>query len=163
MLKADWTDEALSNIRGDESLGAEVKQLALCLAQNRLAVVPAVAQKRLEWFRFIANTPEAGRSELRDYAWELLQIYPMRLRDPVEALSVAKRAVKKDGERDYLSLYTLALAYEANGDPAKATDAQQKAIELLPPGEPNRSAYVKRLEKYKSAAMGAAAVEKESH
>ena len=150
--KHDWSNEALATIRDDASLTSVVKSLASRMAQDRLAVVPELARRRIEWFRFIANTPEAGASELNDHARELLHIIPVRMRDPASALQIAQKAVELSGGKNPHILDTLAVAYGANGKPDKAAEAEQKALELLPPDAPNRSINIQRLKQFRAAA-----------
>ncbi|MCH9002179.1 MAG: hypothetical protein IIC02_06360 [Planctomycetes bacterium] len=62
----------------------------------------------------------------------LLTCKPEDLRDPVSALSFAKRAVEKNEGESPLYLDTLSLAYFMTGDTAKAIETQVKALALLP-------------------------------
>ena len=62
----------------------------------------------------------------------LLTCKPEDLRDPVSALSFAKRAVEKNEGESPNYLDTLSLAYFMTGDTAKAIETQVKALALLP-------------------------------
>jgi tetratricopeptide (TPR) repeat protein len=79
-----------------------------------------------------AQRADAGASKLNEYARVLLTCKPEDLRDPVSALSFAKRAVEKNEGESPLYLDTLSLAYFMTGDTAKAIETQVKALALLP-------------------------------
>ena len=64
---------------------------------------------------------------------------------------MAQRAVELNGGKKPDILDTLALAYFDNGDPVKAAEVQQKAVDLLTPSRGVRPMFLERLERYKAA------------
>ena len=100
-----------------------------------------------------AERTGADAIDLNAYAWELLTCEPADLRDPVAALPVARKAVRKRGGKDPGILDTLALAHFLNGDVAMAIETEEKALSLLPPGNsPLRKALEESLAGYRTAA-----------
>jgi tetratricopeptide (TPR) repeat protein len=100
-----------------------------------------------------AERTGADAIDLNEYAWELLTCEPADLRDPVAALPVAQKAVRKSGGKKPAILDTLALAYSLNGHVAKAIETEEKALSLLPPGNsPLRKALEESLAGYRTAA-----------
>ncbi|MCH8148234.1 MAG: tetratricopeptide repeat protein, partial [Planctomycetes bacterium] len=90
-----------------------------------------------------AEDANASPTAINGYARLLLTCWPVDLRDPATALREAKRAVQKGGEQNPYHLDTLSRAYEQAGDVELAIVAQQKVLELAPPGE---SLYRKKVE-----------------
>jgi TPR repeat protein len=70
------------------------------------------------------------------------------LRNPLEAVALATKAVAARNNPDYLD--TLAAAYFAAGQTEKAIEAEKKALALSPGNE----SYLKSLQKYLAASGG---------
>ena len=77
--------------------------------------------------------PDADADLLNETAWTLLTIEPETLRDPALALEFSKRSNEMTDHKDAGYLDTLALAYFLTGDPQRAIEWEEKAIDLLPP------------------------------
>ena len=92
---------------------------------------------------------------LQDLAWFLMTCPNEQLQDTVKAMELAKKAAEMTGGKDGVVLETLAEAYFRQGDPAKATEYQKKAIELGSKNCPDNSCLKEmqqRLQKYEMAA-----------
>ncbi len=102
-----------------------------------------------------ADAPSASPATLNAAAWTLLTHAMEELRNPSRAVGYAQRACEKEEAAggDDLAYYldTLALAQHHAGDDAAAAQTQHRAIELLPPGEPE-SGMRERLAEYEAAA-----------
>jgi serine/threonine protein kinase/tetratricopeptide (TPR) repeat protein len=110
----------------------------LLLAQTLSRTGQAAEARRyltraLEMQKAQADKPEAVGDRIDDYPWSLLTCEPAELRDPAAALPYAQLAAERTRENDPNILKTLALAYHLTRDPARAMDAAQKALALLPP------------------------------
>ena len=97
-----------------------------------------VRRDLLEFALAAAESDDAGVSTLNDAAWMLLNHDVEELRDPLRALSFAKRACDLAEETGNPSLWmildTLALAQHAAGDTESAIETQKRAISLIPEG-----------------------------
>jgi tetratricopeptide (TPR) repeat protein len=84
------------------------------------------------WYRKAANQGIPGAQN--DAAWFLLTASDVSLRDPVEALGYAEKAVvgsqEADGKRNPAYLDTLAEAYYANRRVNEALQTEQEAIKI---------------------------------
>ncbi|HEY4234769.1 MAG TPA: serine/threonine-protein kinase [Lacipirellulaceae bacterium] len=146
-----WSNDAVLAIRADKSLARDAKLLAIHLAEGRLAALPEIRKEQQNWIAQLAVSPDASDATLNVIAWTLLTIQPPSLRDPAAALAMAQRAVELNGGKSSDYLDTLALAYFDNGDPAKAAEVEQKAVDLLTPSRGVRPIFLERLERYKAA------------
>jgi len=87
-----------------------------------------------------ASLPLQGWMKRKEYqagyhnalAWGLLTCEDKKLRDPAEALKLAKKANGMTGHKNPGFLDTLALAYFENKRTKEAIETQRKAISLLP-------------------------------
>ena len=82
---------------------------------------------------------------LNNFAWLLLTADNVHLRDPLEALSMARFAAMKQPQGHILD--TLATAYWANNFAEKAVETEEQAI-FVDPGK--RSYYLEQIEKFKN-------------
>jgi eukaryotic-like serine/threonine-protein kinase len=82
-----------------------------------------------------AERAGASAVDHREYAWRLVTTPYGDLRDPAVALAHAERAVELSQASDPATLDTLALAYDLNGDPARAVETEERALALLPAEE----------------------------
>jgi len=98
----------------------------------------------------LADRPDASPGEVKDYATTLLSCDPGRPCDAASALPYAKRAVELTKASDPPSLETLALAYFRTGDPARAVQAEQKALALAT-SPAARAPYQTNLAKFQRA------------
>ncbi|GEM_PF-2025965 len=95
---------------------------------------------------------------LNDFAWYLVTVPLLKMRDPAKAATLAARAVTLAGESertDELPMYlvTLAAAQRACGEAEAALETRKKAFSLLGPGEDSlRAKLEKRLDRYERAA-----------
>jgi len=81
---------------------------------------------------------------LNGLAWALVTIKPTKMRNPTEAVELASRAVSSTDRRTANYLDTLAKALFASGNPEKALNVQQEAVEL----EPDNRSFARRLKYY---------------
>jgi len=90
---------------------------------------------------------------MNNLAWSLLTTEDMSLRNPTQALDLAKKAVER--QPNYVYLDTLAEAWYQNGDPARAVELQERALAL---GERStqRAHLERQLKKFQRAAEAAA-------
>ena len=117
----------LLNARGNQR--GLVRVLA---AQGKLDEARPLAEELLELRRQTAQTPEADAYQLNCYARALVTIEPADLRDPQLGLEVALRAYERSTDAYHYNRYTLALAYEANGDLGKAVEMARRALDHTP-------------------------------
>ncbi|MDE3168331.1 MAG: protein kinase [Acidobacteriota bacterium] len=92
------------------------------------------AREAMQLLAKTAETPAAGPIEWNEYADALLKVDWPDLQQPASALSLAQKAADATGRRNPFILDTLAWAYFRSGDAAKAVQAEQAALRLLPPG-----------------------------
>jgi tetratricopeptide (TPR) repeat protein len=93
------------------------------------------AEEAIQLRRRLADDPRADASLLDAYAKLLLGCAVEPLRDPALALAVAREAVNRSQGKDPAVLGTLATACLRTGDLAGATEAQKRALALLPEGD----------------------------
>ncbi len=84
---------------------------------------------------------EVDAATVNALAWYLLDSGYERLRDPVLALELARRAAGMTDNADPSVLDTLAHALHANGDTAAALARQRAAAALVPADDPRRDQY----------------------
>lgn len=127
-------------IRG--RLAEVLVSMGAVLAQDgRLVEAQGATSRGLAIARELAGRANATPDELSLYALSLLTCQPANLRQPATAMQSAKQAVEKSGGRDPKSLDILAQAYFRNGDIAGAIEAEEKALNLLPPSELHGAAW----------------------
>ena len=100
------------------------------------------------------QTAESLQADVYDrntYAWSMLTIEPIDLRDPSSALRFALAANEQTGYEDPGFLDTLALAYHLTGDTAKAVETLRRALSALPGEEKSRAEFEKRLSEFEAA------------
>jgi len=90
---------------------------------------------------------------MNNLAWSLLTTEDMSLRNPTQALDLAKKAVER--QPNYVFLDTLAEAWYQNGDPARAVELQERAL-ALGGSSPQRGHLERQLKKFQRAAEAAA-------
>lgn len=94
----------------------------------------------------LESKPDLPGAE-NDLAWLYLTADDLQLRDPVQALVLARRAVATSPEPDAAYLDTLAEALLVNGEPAEALAYEQQAAKL----EPDNSDLRARLPRFEAA------------
>lgn len=92
-----------------------------------------VAQKGLAMLKEIAQRPDAQSYQLFDAANGLITVEPASLREPALAVKYAERIVEGSFYHNPEFLLTLAEAYRADGQTAKARAAAKTGLGLLPP------------------------------
>ena len=95
-----------------------------------------LAQKGLAILKEVARRPDVQAYQLFDVATGLLTAEPVELREPDLAVKYAERIVEASSRRNPEFLLTLAEAYRAAGQSAKARAAAQEGLSLLPPETP---------------------------
>ena len=117
----------------------------------------AIQRELLEREIVRARSKDASAFSLNETAWTLLTVEPKALRNPEAALELSLRGNEMTKHNDPGQLDTLALAYFMTGDAEQAARWEQKAIELLPPGETDiRAEFEANLAKYIAAAASQA-------
>lgn len=92
----------------------------------RGAVVPFDAEKALYWFeKYTDKNPD----DMNQLAWFLASVDDPEVRDGKRAVKIQKKVIDTKGETAAL-VDTLAAAYAAAGDYAKAVQTQKKAVAL---------------------------------
>ncbi len=102
-------------------------QGTLELAARGAAILKAVGKKK-----------DAQGFDLDQVATGLTMVMPVGLRDPGLAVECSERIVEMSHRRKPGFLLTLALAYRAAGQPAKARAAAKEGLSLLPAAVPSR-------------------------
>jgi tetratricopeptide (TPR) repeat protein/predicted Ser/Thr protein kinase len=92
-----------------------------------------LAQKGIAILKEVASRPGAQSYQLFDAANGLITVEPAELREPALALKYAQRTVEMSSRRNPEFLLTLADAYRAAGQPARARAAAEEGLALLPP------------------------------
>jgi len=106
------------------------------VAEARVMFLEVIAARRRA-----ASAEGASAAQLNACARVLLYCKLEDLRDPAEALGYAQMACSATDNSDPGYLSTMAKAQFENGQAAKATETQRKAISLLPEGAPDRSEF----------------------
>jgi tetratricopeptide (TPR) repeat protein len=101
--------------RTDEARSAGAEQIAL--------YADLAARNELE---------QGGYLSHNNYAWLLLTVEPVDLRDPTRALPIAERAVAMSERRDASRLDTLAVAHSMLGHLDEAIAIEREALALAP-------------------------------
>lgn len=91
-----------------------------------------LAQKGLAILTEVAGRPDALAYQLFDAANGLIDVEPESLRQPALAVKYAERIVADTDYRNPEFLLTLAKAYRADGQPAKARATAKTGLALLP-------------------------------
>ncbi len=91
-----------------------------------------LAEELLELRRTVAESPDPDAYKLNCYARELLTVYPTDLRDPKRGLEIALQAFALSGDAYHYNRYTLARAYEMNGDLDQAVEFARRALAHIP-------------------------------
>ena len=104
---------------------------------------PYVVEMLPKWRRILGEHPPAGM--LYMYGWRLLTCEPADLRDPAEALHIAKKAVEMNDAKNPNFLNWLALAYKMTGDLERAIETVKQALAVVPPGESWGRAYAETM------------------
>ena len=139
----EQADSLIDDLQGRLIFAADIQ----AAVQENTSLEPVVRAEAIRIARLIEDTPR----RLNAYAWKLLTVEPVDLRDPTAALPVAIEANEMTGHEIPAYLDTLAMAYHLTGDHAKAVETQQKAIALLTPDIPNRDEYEDHLAQFKAA------------
>ena len=84
----------------------------------------------------VAARPQAQAYQLFDAANGLITVEPSGLREPALAVKYAERIVEQTSYHNPEFLLTLAKAYRANDQPARAREAAKAGLKLLPPETP---------------------------
>jgi tetratricopeptide (TPR) repeat protein len=96
-----------------------------------------------------AEAADATATDKHHIAWDLLTCEVEDLRDPPRALELARAAATMTDQRDPGVLDTLAMAWDANGDRARAIETQRRAIALVPEDDPDRAELEATLARYR--------------
>ena len=96
-----------------------------------------LSRKGLAILKKVARHPNAQAYQLFDSSNGLITVEPPSLREPALAVKYAERIVEGSSYRNPEFLLTLAKAYRANDQPAKARAAAKAGLELLPPQTSN--------------------------
>jgi tetratricopeptide (TPR) repeat protein len=120
------------------------------MAAGRRDDTVSMRREMLEYMVGAAQAPDATHNILSGTAWELLTVEE-ELRDPVLALTLARRAVEMTSHEDPNTLDTHALALFENGHEEEALQTQRRALALLPQDHPQRDHYLSQLRKYEAA------------
>jgi serine/threonine protein kinase/tetratricopeptide (TPR) repeat protein len=137
LYRESWeTDQRILGADHPHTQLAMNNLLRVLQTQGKSEAMRPLVELRLARLRAEGAAPDAGVMALNTYAWELLTCQPPDLRDPEQALQVARRAAVLDGERDAGVLETLALAQRQANDLAGAIDTQRRAIEVARAGGP---------------------------
>ena len=92
-----------------------------------------LAQKGLAILKEVARRPDVQAYQLFDAANGLITVEPVELREPDLAVKYAERIVEASSRHNPEFLLTLAEAYRAAGQFAKARAAAKEGLSLLPP------------------------------
>lgn len=109
-----------------------LRRVALLLKNGRRPEAVASAKEGLAMLKENAERPEATAQDFNEYAWGLATCDVPELRDPARALRYASRAVESSPNPNALYLDTLAWAHFRSGNPAKAVEAVERAIAMMP-------------------------------
>ena len=109
-----------------------LRRVALLLKTGRRSEAVASAKEGLAMLKENAERPEATAQDFNEYAWGLATCDVPELRDPARALQYASRAVESSPNPNALYLDTLAWAHFRSGNPAKAVEAAERAIAMMP-------------------------------
>lgn len=122
--------------------------------QGRTAEFLSLEAEKLEAGRIIAERGDATPEQANNYAWQLMTIEQVELRNPRKALEFAQHACAEEeangGSNLWNYLDTLALAYHLNGDTAAAIETEKKALDLLSPDRPERAGLLQQLAEYET-------------
>jgi tetratricopeptide (TPR) repeat protein/tRNA A-37 threonylcarbamoyl transferase component Bud32 len=128
--------------------------IELYQAQGRVDDMRPLVSDMLETARLAAERDDALAVELNDYAWQLLTVEPVDLRDPARALDVAQRACAMEeasgGPELWNYLDTLALAWHSSGDTAQAAATERRALGILAGDRPERTGIERQLAEYEA-------------
>lgn len=126
--------EALPKHKGLQShLALSEERLAeLLIRQGQPDEAESFAADAIAIRRQLAEDARADYTLLEAYARALLNCPVQRLRDPVEALRVAREAVDRSQGRDAAVWATLALAHLRNNEFDNARAARQQGLALVP-------------------------------
>ena len=91
-----------------------------------------LAQKGLAILKEVASRPDVQAYQLFDAANGLITVEPVELREPDLAAKYAEHIVEVSSRHNPEFLLTLAQAYRAAGQPAKARAAAKEGLSLLP-------------------------------
>jgi eukaryotic-like serine/threonine-protein kinase len=113
---------------------AAMLEITLLASSGRTEEAREATRRAIAQMKANADPPQAPFHYAADVAELLATTAFADLRDGVAALHYAHRAAELTRELDPEVLHVLALAYEANGDPKRAVDANRRALALLPDG-----------------------------
>jgi tetratricopeptide (TPR) repeat protein len=129
MQMQDKKDEAIANHRLALAISPEDRKalwnLAICL--HSTGNLHEAAQIYYKVIQLLPNFPEA----ISRLAWILATAPDERLRNPIEALSLARQACQMMEYKEPVMLDTLAAAYAANGQFKEAIEYAQKALTIM--------------------------------
>lgn len=128
-----------SNMQRRGQLGEMQLTVGGFLAESgQKAEARRLSSRGLATLRELADRAEATADELNRCALALLQVDPEDLRSPATALFYAERAVSQSKGRDPVMLDTLAQACFETGNLARAIQAAEDGLALLPPPPPGQ-------------------------
>jgi tetratricopeptide (TPR) repeat protein len=108
------------------------KQAEMLSRVGKSADALAAGTKALRISAALAARPNADATVLNEHAWRLVSILPVSLRQPREAVALARRAVEASNRTNPAVFHTLAIALYQAGDRAEAIATLQQALALLP-------------------------------
>jgi len=103
------------------------------LARQRPKESMELARKGLAILKEVARRPDVQAYQLFDVATGLITVEPAELREPDLAVEYSDRIVEASSRHNPEFLLTLAEAYRAAGQSAKARAAAKEGLSLLPP------------------------------
>jgi len=128
-----------ANMINRQNLSEILTCVASCLlATGKPDEARREARRGLDIARQVADHPGATSEQVYNYAYLGINIDPADLRNPLELLPYAKKAVAMTGEKEPFSLHTLAQIYAAENQFAQAIQVEEKADALFPPVEPGK-------------------------
>jgi len=127
-----------------DALEASLKGAQMLSITGRLEPARRIIADALTAGRAWVESPDTGPADLGAFARFLLSVAwyddvylpcaPGEHRDPAAALDYALRAVEASGRKDVTLLATLAMAYDANGNPSMAVSVQTDALRAITQG-----------------------------
>lgn len=142
---------------GEKALAADPANREMETEMASLLASAGQTARALELARNLAQRDGASAYDVGQYAYLLVTAEPQNLRNPALARDFAERAVAMTKGADPGYLNTLAKAHFLLGDQKRAVEITEKALALLPPGQPSslRRSLEEQLARYKAAGVSA--------
>ncbi len=110
-----------------------LRRVGVMLRAGQRSEARESARAGLAMLKAQAERPEASTEDFNNYAYWLSACDVPELRDPAQAMRYATRAVEASPRPNAMYLSTLSWAHFRSGDPAKAVELTEKALDILPP------------------------------